>query len=52
MNDSRWLVLGFLMLTGCSAGQPVVEVASWEETARRVAKHSGKVTVIDLWAKW
>lgn len=31
---------------------PFVHVKSWKETREMIAKHKGKVVVVDLWASW
>ena len=38
--------------TPVKAGQPTIEIANWEETQQLVARNTGKVVVLDLWATW
>lgn len=32
--------------------QPTIKIANWEETQQLVARHPGKVVILDLWASW
>jgi len=50
-----WILIGLLLLTGCRqqpAAAVPLKLASWDETQQLIARHHGKVVVLDVWSTW